>query len=105
MSGLIVKAPLVTATQNGRVLYLYGGDVVPDGVDDASVKHLKSLGYVEDGDPAPIGAEPQEVERPAESGPGSAKERWIAYAEAKGVTVSGDASKDDIIAAVAAAGF
>lgn len=102
---LVVTAPLVTVQQSGRVLYLRQGDVVPGGVDKASVDHLTSLGYVQDNDPAPVGAEPQEVERPAESGPGSAKDKWVAYAAAKGVQVDADASKEDIVAAVTTAGF
>ena len=41
---------------------------------------------------------------PARSGAGSGKDKWVAYAEANGVTVDDDATRDDVIAAVEAAG-
>lgn len=101
--GSRVSAPLVTVTQNGRVLYLRHGDVVPDGVDKASLDHLRSLGYVEDADEAPTGAS-EPPARPAESGPGSARSKWVEYAAFHGVTHDADASREDIAAAVTTAG-
>lgn len=46
---LKVTAPMVTAqTENGRIVYLYHGDVVPDGLSKEAVEHLKGLGFVAD---------------------------------------------------------
>lgn len=55
---LRVTAPLVQVTLGSRAVQFYHGDVLPDGVSEDSVKHLKSLGYVED---------VKGVEAPAES--------------------------------------
>lgn len=41
---------------------------------------------------------------PAKAGKGSGKEAWADYAEAHGVSVSDDASRDEIIAACESAG-
>lgn len=43
-------------------------------------------------------------EPPPQGGPGSGKEAWAAYADALGVEVDDDASRDDIIDAVEKAG-
>ena len=52
---LHVKAPMVTVkTENARIVYLYKGDVVPDGVDADSIKHLQSLGFVTEDNVSPI---------------------------------------------------
>lgn len=56
MADLKVTAALVTAVvENGRVVYLYKGDVVPDGVTKESLDNLKSLGFVaeDEGDEKP----------------------------------------------------
>ncbi|MEU3528826.1 hypothetical protein AB0E62_34095 [Streptomyces sp. NPDC038707] len=45
-----------------------------------------------------------EVTEPARSGKGSGVKEWRAYAEARGVTVDPDMSRDDIIAACERAG-
>lgn len=55
---LRVTAPLVEVKLGDRRARFYHGDVLPEGVDEESVKHLKSLGYVEDA---------KGVEAPAES--------------------------------------
>lgn len=59
-----------------------------------------------DGGAAPSKAKttPPDGTLPPKSGAGSGKDAWAAYAAAKGVTVAGEASRDDIIAACAAAG-
>jgi hypothetical protein len=45
---------MVTAkTENDRIVYLYRGDVVPEGVSADSLEHLKSLGFVTEDDVAP----------------------------------------------------
>ena len=46
--GLRVTAPLVQVSVGDRSVQYFHGDVLPDGVSDESVKHLKSLGYVEE---------------------------------------------------------
>lgn len=53
------------------------------------------------GEPS-AGGEP--LERPNESGPGSALDKWVAYAAAHEVEHASDATRDEIVAAVAAAG-
>lgn len=53
--GLKVTAPLVQVSLGGRAEQFFSGDILPDGVSEDSIKHLKSLGYVE------------EVDAPAES--------------------------------------
>jgi hypothetical protein len=52
---LKVTAVMVTAkTENDRIVYLYRGDVVPEGVSADSLEHLKSLGFVTEDDVAPV---------------------------------------------------
>ncbi len=41
-----VTAPLVQVILGGRAVQFYSGDVLPEGVTDESLEHLKSLGYV-----------------------------------------------------------
>jgi len=96
-----VTAALVVAHVNGKVQHLYHGDVVPAGIDKGSLANLVNLGFVSTDDEV---AGESDVERPAEAGPGSAKEKWLAYAAAKGVEVDAEASKEDIVAAVTTAG-
>lgn len=49
-------------------------------------------------------AEPDNDGPPPQSGKGSGKDAWVAYAEANDVEVADDATKDDIIAACESAG-
>lgn len=52
---LKVSAVMVTVkTENDRVVYLYRGDVVPEGTSEESIKHLKSLGFVTEDDVSPV---------------------------------------------------
>lgn len=53
--GLKVTAPLVQVRIGNRAEQFFVGDVLPEGVDEDSLKHLKDLGYV------------AEVDAPAES--------------------------------------
>lgn len=55
--GLVVTAPLVQVQVGSRAEQFFKGDVLPDGVSDESVKHLKDLGYLEDTE---LPAEPDE---------------------------------------------
>jgi len=95
-----VTAALVVAHTTSGVQHLYAGDIVPSSVTEASLENLRALGFITD-EPDASAAE---TDRPAESGPGSAKDKWLAYAASKGVDVSADAAKEEIIAAVTAAG-
>jgi hypothetical protein len=45
-----VSAPLVQVRLGDRPAQFYFGDILPDGVDGDSLKHLKSLGYVDEVD-------------------------------------------------------
>lgn len=56
-----VTAPLVVATtENGRVMHLYRGDIVPSDVTKESLDNLKSLGFVADAK----AADKADVEKP-----------------------------------------
>jgi hypothetical protein len=44
---LRVVAPLVQVELGGRAAQFYYGDILPEGVSEDSLKHLKSLGYVD----------------------------------------------------------
>lgn len=46
--GLKVTAPLVQVGLGARSVQFFSGDILPEGVSEESVKHLKSLGYVEE---------------------------------------------------------
>lgn len=55
-------------------------------------------------DTAPAAAEEprssaETLEEPPRSGPGSNKAAWVAYAESKGVTITDDMGREDIIEA------
>lgn len=47
---LRVSAPLVQVQLNDQVIHLFYGDIVPEGVSEESLKHLKGLDYVTEGD-------------------------------------------------------
>lgn len=50
---LQVSAALVSATtDDGKVVHLYRGDIVPSSVSKKSLEHLRSIGFVTDGDPS-----------------------------------------------------
>ncbi|MCA1185711.1 hypothetical protein LCD36_04495 [Saccharopolyspora sp. 6T] len=42
---------------------------------------------------------PEQIEEPPRSGPGSNKTAWVAYAESRGVTITDDMGREDIIEA------
>ena len=44
----VVKAPAVQVTVGARVYHLGHGDIVPDGVDEATVKRLTDEGFIGD---------------------------------------------------------
>jgi hypothetical protein len=93
---LKVTAAMVTAqTENGRIVYLYFGDVVPSGISKASLEHLKSLGFIVD-DEAPVLTvieQPEgEVQPPVVGGDvgkpagNAGLDDWTAYARSQGAT-------------------
>ena len=50
---LRVSAPLVEViTEDGKVMHLRHGDIVPSSVSKKSLEHLSSIGFVTDGDPS-----------------------------------------------------
>lgn len=55
-------------------------------------------------DPDDPAAAPSDPTPPPKAGPGSGKAAWATYAEAFGVEVPADASRDDIVEACEAAG-
>lgn len=91
-----VTATMVTArTKNDRIVYLYRGDEVGEDITPASIKHLKSLGFVTD-DEAPALAEieqPEDDTPPAVVGGDVPKpagnaglDEWTLYARSQGAT-------------------
>ena len=103
-----VIAPLVAVNgADGRVKYLYHGTTVPSDVSEDDLKRLRADGLVEKfAEPETESAtgDGAALERPTESGPGSALEKWVAYAAAHEVEHAPEATKAEIVAAVTAAG-
>lgn len=72
--------------------------ITPDKqVPDWAAKQIGDHAYVTDDEAADDGPPPK-------TGKGSAKEAWVTYADTLGVEVDADATRDDIIAAIAEAG-
>jgi hypothetical protein len=89
-----VTAPMITAlTENDRVVYLYRGDVVPEGLAKDSLEHLKSLGFITESE-APT-KDPDEGVKPAGN---ASLEAWQKYAESQGLAVDDldGKTRDDI---------
>jgi hypothetical protein len=84
-----------------------GGEVVVDGdpAPDAgqTVDEVKDEADQQEG-PSDPGGDSESVEVPPQGGPGSGAPAWRQYAASQGVSVSEDASRDEIIAALKAAG-
>jgi len=107
----IVSSPLVAVNGvDGKVKYLYRNTIVPSDVSEKDITRLVADGLIEKVSTVSAAApESQDeagdsLERPAESGKGSGMDKWVAYAAAHEVEIDPESSKDDIIAAVAAAG-
>lgn len=96
----VVTAPLVIAKDAaGQDVYLYQGATVPASIPASEVERLSDyLSFPEVEEPT------ESIERPAESGPGSAKDKWIEFAAQEGIEIDPESDKADIIAAVTAAG-
>lgn len=85
--------------EDGRAVHFAPGDTVPAWARKLLV-NPKLWGDASE----PTAPDPVTVEVPAKSGPGSGKEAWTAFAEARGVGLDSAMSRDDIMAACAAAG-
>ncbi|GAA2774063.1 hypothetical protein [Saccharopolyspora taberi] len=48
---------------------------------------------------SPTGSKSEAMEEPPRSGPGSNKAAWVAYAESRGVTITDDMGREEIIEA------
>lgn len=127
-----VKAPVVKVSigspDGNRVArILRAGAIVPAGVAAESLEKLAERGFIEEaddaeedepeapaqpeplppvsGDESPaVDSEQFEVAAPPKAGPGSSAEAWRTYAASIGVDVDAGASRDDVIAALEAAG-
>ncbi|GAA1714498.1 hypothetical protein [Brachybacterium phenoliresistens] len=115
----VVKVSIGSLDGNRVARILRAGAIVPEGVAEESLDLLASRGLIEalpepdldpedDIDPETLGdAGAQGEERPTpppKAGKGSGPEAWRAYAEKVDVEVPADASREDVIAAVDAAG-
>ena len=67
MAGVMkVTAPMALArTQSDTVVYLYEGDIVPDGLTKESLEHLSSLGFITADDDSAPDSRPTPKGRPA----------------------------------------
>lgn len=89
-----VNANVIVANpETGERVFIAAGEEPPAEVRDLLGDHLFDGGDGEDAS-----------EVPPQSGRGSGKDAWAAYAEAHGVTVDEDATRDQIIADLEAAG-
>jgi hypothetical protein len=91
-----ITAALVVAHVNGRVQHLYRGDIVPAGIDAASLANLKALGFVdsdETSDATPDG-EPSDAWK---------VDDLKTYAGEHDVDLGDATKKADILAAIVAA--
>lgn len=94
MAGFTVTAPMVTArTDNDRIVYLYFGDVVPSGLSQGSIDHLRSLGFIKGGDepiatilPVPAAVVVEGVSGVDKPAGNAGLDEWTAYARSQGVS-------------------
>lgn len=127
----VVKVSIGSLDGNRIARILRAGAIVPDGVAAESLEKLAARGFLEEleipvadspGDlpptvpvipvggeqppagPAASGDEQGTVSPPPKAGQGSSAEAWRTYAAAVDVEVPADASRDDVIAALEAAG-
>lgn len=128
----VVKVSIGSLDGNRVARILRAGAIVPEGVATESLEQLTKRGFIEklevtavaipDEEPvqdastsdqgAPQGTEDEEQgdgneqppTPPAQGGPGSGAEAWRNYAAKVGVDVPQDASRDDVITALEAAG-
>ena len=123
-----VKAAAAVIQIGGSERYLYRGAIVPKAT--TNIDHLEAVGLIEkfevtavaipDMEPVQVvstnsqgtqedteeqgGGDEQPPTPPAQGGPGSSAEAWRSYAAKVGVDVPRDASRDDVITALEAAG-
>jgi len=116
----VVKVSIGSLDGNRVARILRAGAIVPEGVAEESLDLLAARGLIEalpepdvdpeaDLDPETLGdrggAQGEEQPTPPpKTGKGSGPEAWRAYAEKVDVEVPADASREDVIAAVDAAG-
>jgi hypothetical protein len=90
--------------EDGSPHALYAGETVPDWAAEQVGEHCFDADR-DDEDVAPeLESEEGSSGIPPKSGRGSGAKAWASYAQANGLDVDEDASKDDIIAALEAAG-
>lgn len=89
--------------EDGSPHALYAGDEVPAWAKDQVGDHCFDADR-DDADEAPELESEEGSGIPPKSGRGSGAKAWADYAQAHGLNVDEDASKDDIIAALEAAG-
>lgn len=104
----VVKVSIGSPGGNRVARILTRGSLVPEGVAAELLDSLTARGLIEAIEPAPeafdhvhVGAEPTP---PPKAGKGSGEDAWRTYADAVGVEVPADASRDDVIAAIETAG-
>lgn len=126
----VVKVSIGSLDGNRVARILRAGAIVPEGVAAESLEQLTKRGFIEkfevtavaipDVEPVQVvstsdqGAQEDTKEQedgsqelptpPAQGGPGSGAEAWRNYAAKVGVDVPQDASRDDVITALGAAG-
>lgn len=101
----VVKVAIGSLTGNRVARILTRGALVPEGVDQALLDNLSARGLIESVEVNEV-VEPEQTDltAPPKDGSGSGKAAWHTYAAAIGVEVPADASRDDVIAAIEAAG-
>lgn len=111
MAKKLIANTIVTHPQTGTPVLLAGGGDLPDWAEGLVGDHLldkpsKSTGASTETSSSQNASVDQGGTQslPPRSGPGSAAPQWRAYARGQGVEVADDASRDDVIDALEAAG-
>ncbi|MCX4470458.1 hypothetical protein OOK41_09080 [Micromonospora sp. NBC_01655] len=98
---------LVTHPETGEVVLLAVGGIVPEWAAGRVGAHLLDGGSprpVSAPASAPAGSGSSEGDPPPKGGAGSGAQAWREYAAANNVEVAADASREDVVAALDAAG-
>jgi len=103
---LAAGAQIPDGVSVGPHLLSEDGEAEPDGATDSETPSEGAGTDSEDGgtDAGDDDGDPVDDTRPPESGSGASKAKWATYAAAHEVTIEDGASREAIIAAVAAAG-
>lgn len=95
---------VIVVGEDGSPVALLAGDKVPDWASEQVGDHcFEGHGDNNEGLPAELESE-EGSGIPPKSGRGSGAKAWVGYAQANGLDVDENASKDDIITALEAAG-